>query len=90
RIILESPYETLTYEVVVEKDISRDEDYRANDREFAGIVKNYLKYESGKLELNEWVEEAIRRISHLREVDDRNEFYLLAHAHICLIGKRLE
>lgn len=56
-------------------------------REF---VKNYLKYESGKLELNEWVEEAIRRISHLREVDDRNEFYLLAHAHICLIGKRLE
>ena len=27
---------------------------------------------------------------HLREVDDRNEFYLLAHAHICLIGKRLE
>ena len=40
--------------------------------------------------MNEWVEEAIRRISHLREVDDRNEFYLLAHAHICLIGKRLE
>ena len=54
------------------------------------LLKNYLKYESGKLELNEWVEEAIRRISHLREVDDRNEFYLLAHAHICLIGKRLE
>ena len=29
QIILETPYETLNYEVVVEKDISRDEEYRA-------------------------------------------------------------
>lgn len=90
RIIIESPYETLTYEVVVEKDVKRDEDRRANDREFAGIIKNYLKYEAGQLDLNEWVEEAIRRITHLREMDDRNEFYLLAHAHICLIGNRAD
>ena len=53
---------------------SRDEDYRANDREFAGIVKNYLKYESGKMDLNAWVEEALRRISHLRDVDPKNEY----------------
>ena len=30
QIILETPYETLNYEVVVEKDISRDEEYREN------------------------------------------------------------
>lgn len=86
RIILESPYETLTYEVVVEKDVKRDEERRANDREFAGIIRNYLKYESGKMELSDWVQEAVRRISHLRDMDPRNEFYLLFHAHICLIG----
>ena len=90
RVILESPYETLTYEVVVEKDVDRDEDHRANDREFAGIVRNYLKYESGKLTLEEWTDEAERRIRHLRDMDGRNEFYLLAHAHICLLGGRAD
>ena len=90
RVILESPYETLTYEVVVEKDIVRDEDRRANDREFAGIVRNYLKYEGGKLTLEEWTDEAVRRIMHLRDMDGSNEFYLLAHAHICLIGGRTD
>ena len=88
RVILESPYETLTYEVVVEKDVKRDEERRANDREFAGIIRNYLKYESGKMELSDWLEEALRRISHLREMDPKNEFYLLFHAHISLIGGR--
>ena len=90
RVILESPYETLTYEVVVEKDVDRDEDHRANDREFAGIVRNYLKYESGKLTLEEWTDEAERRIRHLRDMDGRNDFYLLAHAHICLLGGRAD
>ena len=85
RIVIETPYETLSYEVVVEKDISRDEEHRSNDREFAGIIRNYLKYESGKMQLEEWGEEAIKRITHLREVDPSNEIYLLAHAHICLV-----
>ena len=31
-----------------------------------------------------------RRISHLRDMDPKNEFYLLFHAHICLIGGRPE
>ena len=90
RIILETPYETLTYEIVVEKDINREEDHRANAREFAGIVKNYLKYEGGKMDLNSWVEEALKRISHLRDVDPKNEIYLLVHAHICLIGGKAD
>ena len=80
----------LLYEVVVEKDIVRDEDRRANDREFAGIIKSYLKYEAGKMQLADWVDEAVRRISHLREKDDSNEHYLLAHAHICLIGGKTD
>ncbi len=90
RIILETPYETLTYEIVVEKDINREEDHRANAREFAGIVKNYLKYESGKMDLNSWVEEALKRIGHLRDADPKNEIYLLVHAHICLIGGKAD
>ena len=72
QIILETPYETLTYEVVVEKDVNRDEDHSANDREFAGIIRNYLKYEGGKMDLQSWTEEALRRITHLREADENN------------------
>src|SRR5699024_1987083 len=51
RIILESPYETLTYEVVVEKDVKWDAESRAKARELAGMIRNDLKSESGKMEM---------------------------------------
>lgn len=90
QLILESPYETLTYEIIVEKDIVRDDDHRENELEFASIIKGYLQYEAGKKDINTWTDEALKRIEHLRKVDDRNEWYLLIHAHICLLGKRME
>ena len=89
QVILETPYETLCYEIVVEKNVSRDEERRENNLEFAGIVKGYLNYESGKTDLETWSEDALKRIGHLREVDTKNEFYLLVHAHICLIAGRM-
>lgn len=51
---MESPYETLTYEVVVEKDVVRDEDYRMTDLELAFITKEYLSYEAGLVDLQTW------------------------------------
>lgn len=90
QIFLESPYETLCYEVIVEKDIVRDEERRANELEFAGIIKTYLQYEAGMMDLNTWTEEALKRIGHLRKVEEHNEYYLLVHAHICLLGQRME
>ena len=86
QIILETPYETMRYEIIVEKDDYRDEDRRAEDLEFASILKGYLQYEAGKKDLTTWTGEALKRIEHLRKVDERNEMYLLVHAHICLIG----
>ncbi|MEE1085864.1 MAG: DUF5717 family protein [Schaedlerella sp.] len=90
KIILETPYETLTYEIIVEKDVLREEDYRQESLEFAGIFKGYLQYEAKKIDLNTWTEDALRRIEHLRKVNTKEELYLLVHAHICLIGKRME
>ncbi len=90
QIILESPYETLTYEIVVEKDVCREEERRDRDKEFASILRRYLVYESGKLDINTWCEESIKKIEHLRSLDEDNEMYLLVHAHICLLGKRFE
>ena len=88
QVILETPYETLTYEVVVEKNVSRDEERRENRKEFAGILRGYLNYEGGRTDLQTWSEDALKRIGRLREADSKNEFYLLVHAHICLIGGR--
>lgn len=90
QIILESPYEVLTYEIIVEKDVKRDEEYRSEDLEFAGIIKGYLQYEAGKKDINTWTEEALQRIERLRKANDRSELYLLVHAHICLLGKRMD
>lgn len=84
QIILETPYETLNYEVVVEKDISRDEEYRENDREFAGILKSFLQYEGGRVDLDTWTEDALRRISRLRErMAIMSSICLLMHISVC-------
>lgn len=90
QITLVTPYETLVYEIVVEKDVKRGEDYRSADMEFSSIVKRYLTYEAGRIDLNTWTDESLKKIEHLREKDNKKEFYLLVHAHICLLGKRLE
>lgn len=90
QIVLETPYETLSYEIVVEKNVKRDEEYRAADQEFAGIIKSYLNYEAGKTDINTWAKEALKRIEHLRDIDSKNEVYLLVHAHICLLGRMTE
>ncbi len=90
QIILESPYETLTYEIVVEKNVDRDGEHHVQEQEFAGILKGFLQYEAGKKELSTWTDEALRRVEHLRKKSDKNDTYLLVNAHICLIGNRMD
>lgn len=90
QIILETPYETLTYEVVVSTSSVEDEDYRLVDIQLAQLLKSYLAYEAGKYDLNTWVESGIRQIEKIREKDKTNERYLLIQAHIYLLGQRNE
>ena len=80
----------LTYEIVVEKNVDRDEEHHAQEQEFAGILKGFLQYEAGKKELSTWTEEALRRVERLRKKSDKNDMYLLVNAHISLIGNRME
>ena len=88
QIVLTTPYDTYEYEIIVEKDVCREDDYRNNDLEFVSIIKRYLVMQEGKLDLESWTEESVKKIEHLREKDEKNEMYLLTHAHICLIGNR--
>ncbi len=88
-IVMESPYETLTYEVVVEKDVVRDEDYRMTDQELASITKEYLSYEAGLVDLQTWADHAVAKLKMLREKDEDKEMYRLLQAHILILqGKK--
>ena len=88
-IVMESPYETLTYEVVVEKDVVRDEDYRMTDLELASITKDYLSYEAGLVDLQTWADHAVAKLKMLREKDEDKEMYRLLQAHILILqGKK--
>ena len=88
-IVMESPYETLTYEVVVEKDVVRDEDYRMTDLELASITKEYLSYEAGLVDLQTWADHAVAKLKMLREKDEDKEMYRLLQAHILILqGKK--
>ncbi|SHJ76545.1 DUF5717 family protein [Hespellia stercorisuis] len=88
QIILETPYETLTYEVVVAKDVVEDDEYQLADIEYAHLLKSYISYEAGTTDLNTWVDDALERIGKIRELDKTNEMYLLVQAHIFLLGNR--
>jgi hypothetical protein len=85
-IVIGTPYETLSYEVVVEKDIVRKEEHRREEKLVTRLIKSYFNYEAGGISLEEWIESAVEMVSELRTLDDKNEYYLLYHANILLLG----
>jgi hypothetical protein len=87
---ISTPYETLSYEVVVEKDIARDEERRNQDKKIASLLKNYFEYEAGIIEHDNWLEYSLKVIQELREENNTNEYYLLFHANILLLGEFFE
>ncbi|MDD2979083.1 MAG: DUF5717 family protein [Hespellia sp.] len=90
QITMETPYETLTYEVVATKDAVYEDERSTLGKECARLLKSYLSVDAGRIELGDWVNEAAPQIQHIRELDPNNELYLLVHAHILIKGNRLE
>ena len=90
RISVSTPYETMSVEVTVHQRGSRDE-----MRGMKGVVagrglKEYLAFISGKTSVSQWVEQAVKRVGQLRELEPDNELYPLLQAHIYLRGRREE
>ena len=85
-IVIDTPYETLSYEVVVEKDIVRHEEHRNEEKLMTRFFKSYFDFEAGKISKKKWLESSTKVIGELRELDDKNELYLLLHANVLLIG----
>lgn len=90
RISVSTPYETMNVEVTVHQNASRDE-MRGMKGVIAGRgLKEYLAFIAGKTSVETWVEQAIKRVSQLRELEPNNELYPLIQAHIYLRARREE
>ncbi|MGN1266321.1 MAG: DUF5717 family protein [Dorea sp.] len=85
-----TPYETLTYEIEVLQNQEYDENHHVPELLCAQILKEYIGHVAGRIELNDWLESAIEKMSTLRRIDIHSEMYQLAQANIYLIGNKLE
>ncbi len=90
KITVSTPYETLSVDITVHQSGQRDE-MRGMKGMIAGQgLKEYLAFISGKTNVNDWVEKAIKRVDQLLELEPNSEYYQLLKAHIYLRGRREE
>lgn len=85
-----TPYETLTYEVEVMENQEYDEDHHMAELLCAQVLKEYIGYVAGRIELAAWVESATEKVAQLRRMDMQSELYQLLQANIYLLGSKKE
>lgn len=90
KIIVETPYESLSVEINVHQRVLHNDIFGKAGMIAGQGLKDYLACISGKLELNTWVDRAVSQIKQLRELEPNNEYYTLLQAHIYLRGRRDE
>ena len=89
-IVVETPYETVTYPVTVHQQSSHREKHGEEKLMFGCLLKSYMACVSGRLELKQWTNQAVELVRQLQEIAPDNEFYELLMAHVYLRGGRKE
>ena len=85
------PYETLSYEIeVLQNQKEYDEERRMPELLEAQILKEYVGYVAGRMELNTWIDSAVEKMNSLRKLNPLSEMYQLLQANIYLRGGRIE
>lgn len=85
-----TPYETLTYEVEVFQNQEYNENHHMPELLMAQVIKEYVGYVAGRIELENWVSSAAEKVAAIRKIDPLSEKYQLLQAHIYIIGQRIE
>lgn len=85
RIVFESPYESLTYEVMVTDHKDHAEARRDANLILATVLKSFLSAMAGRIEPKDWAEEARRQLSGLDIYTGEGDIYPLLDAHMHLI-----
>lgn len=82
KIIFESPYESLTYEIMVADHKDHEGDRREIDLIFASIMKGFLISMSGRRSLVDWAEETRSQLSNIDIYTGEGDVYPLIDAHL--------
>lgn len=85
-----TPYETLCYEVEVLQSQNYDENHHVPELLMAQIIKEYVSYVAGRLELKSWVEGAVEKLMAIRKIKPQEELYQLIQANVYIMGSRIE
>ncbi len=94
KIMITTPYETLQVEIQVHQHVSRNETKCMRGLTAGKALKEYLAFISGKMERNVWMENAVKHVAELQDMDAETglykEYYTLLLAHIYIRGRREE
>lgn len=90
KIYLDTPYETLTYDVEVFQNGNYDENHREIEFLAAQILKEYIAYEAGRIDINAWTDSAIEKSKKMRQYAPMDDGLQLFQAHIYIQGERIE
>lgn len=84
-ITFESPYESITYEVLVAQHKDHLEERRDLEFMFASVCKGFLNSMAGKRDLGEWADETRRQLSAPGIFREEGDVYPLIDAHLHIL-----
>ncbi|MFQ7979006.1 DUF5717 family protein [Faecalimonas umbilicata] len=87
-IVIRTPYETLTYTVVVSQNPAKSSDRREQAKEWIKLLSSYLQCEAGKAQKEMWIKEAKGYIQRRQQEDSDNDLYLLLQAQLAILEGR--
>lgn len=90
RIVFESPYEALTYEVMVADHKDHAEDHRDVDLIIASAMKDFLRSMSGRVPVKEWADETREKLKGLDIYTGEGDVYPLIDAQLHLLCEEPE
>ncbi|MGO5051281.1 DUF5717 family protein [Lachnospiraceae bacterium LCP25S3_G4] len=90
QIIIETPYESIPYEIEVTKNAAIHENYRLQDIKYAQLIKSFLHLESEKLDIDTWLKKAEVSLDELQQQTPNDDKLKLIQAHVYLIAHKEE
>ena len=90
RITFETPYESLTYEVMVANHKDHAPGRREADMIVAGVIKGYLACMGGRNSLKDWADETRSQLGRLDIYSGDTDIYPLIDAHLHILTKEEE
>lgn len=90
RIIFESPYESLTYEILVTDHKDHPEGHRDTDILIATLMKGFLSSMAGITKVEEWADEVRSKLEGIDIYTGEGNVYPLIDAQLCILCKDYE